>query len=222
MLLESSIPPAVYSFPGTGIEHSEFVHPIEFKFSITVSLNLTLPLPLYYQLENGVIDQHGVILDRTNLDYHHLLQSETFMYVPLSLSLYSSEGQDMNPSMENMILPSEDFVLPPEDLVPPLEDLVLPLEKFDFSLENFDLPEFSIEIQDNPVEFNLESQDGVDEPEDSMQNTSEAVPQEEPEVPLEEEAKADIDSDINEYINDLLKEDLLSEPYEPSFLAMDH
>ena len=220
MLLESSIPPAVHSFPGTGIEHSEFVHPIEFKFSITVSLNLTLPL--YYQLENGVIDQHGVILDRTNLDYHHLLQSETFMYVPLSLSLYSSEGQDMNPSMENMILPSEDFVLPPEDLVPPLEDLVLPLEKFDFSLENFDLPEFSIEIQDNPVEFNLESQDGVDEPEDSMQNTSEAVPQEEPEVPLEEEAKADIDSDINEYINDLLKEDLLSEPYEPSFLAMDH
>ena len=201
MLLESSIPPAVHSFPGTGIEHSEFVHPIEFKFSITVSLNLTLPL--YYQLENGVIDQHGVILDRTNLDYHHLLQSETFMYVPLSLSLYSSEGQDMNPSMENMILPSEDFVLPPEDLVPPLEDLVLPLDKFDFSLEDFDLPEFSIEIQDNPVEFNLESQ-------------------EEPEVPLEEEAKADIDSDINEYINNLLKEDLLSEPYEPSFLAMDH
>lgn len=201
MLLESSIPPAVHSFPGTGIEHSEFVHPIEFKFSITVSLNLTLPL--YYQLENGVIDQHGVILDRTNLDYHHLLQSETFMYVPLSLSLYSSEGQDMNPSMENMILPSEDFVLPPEDLVPPLEDLVLPLDKFDFSLEDFDLPEFSIEIQDNPVEFNLESQ-------------------EEPEVPLEEEAKDDIDSDINEYINNLLKEDLLSEPYEPSFLAMDH
>lgn len=201
MLLESSIPPAVHSFPGTGIEHSEFVHPIEFKFSITVSLNLTLPL--YYQLENGVIDQHGVILDRTNLDYHHLLQSETFMYVPLSLSLYSSEGQDMNPSMENMILPSEDFVLPPEDLVPPLEDLVLPLDKFDFSLEDFDLPEFSIEIQDNPVEFNLESQ-------------------EEPEVPLEEEAMADIDSDINEYINNLLKEDLLSEPYEPSFLAMDH
>lgn len=205
MLLESSIPPAVHSFPGTGIEHSEFVHPIEFKFSITVSLNLTLPL--YYQLENGVIDQHGVILDRTNLDYHHLLQSETFMYVPLSLSLYSSEGQDMNPSMENMILPSEDFVLPPEDLVPPLEDLVLPLDKFDFSLEDFDLPEFSIEIQDNPVEFNLESQ-------------------EEPEVPLEEEAKADIDSDINsdiiECINNIPKEDLLSEPYEPSFLAMDH
>ena len=92
------------------------------------------------------------------------------MYVPLSLSLYSSEGQDMNPSIENMILPSEDFVLPPEDLVSPLE--------------KFDLPEFSKEIQDNPVEFNLESQDGVDEPEDSMQNTS--------------------------------------EPYEPSFLAMDH
>ena len=182
MLLESSIPPAVHSFPGTGIEHSEFVHPIEFKFSITVSLNLTLPL--YYQLENGVIDQHGVILDRTNLDYHHLLQSETFMYVPLSLSLYSSEGQDMNPSMENMILPPEDFVLPPEDLDFPLEnfdfsleDLDFPFEKFDFSLENFDL-------QDNPVEFNIESQDGVDEPEDSMQNTS--------------------------------------EPYEPSFLAMDH
>ena len=190
MLLESSIPPAVHSFPGTGIEHSEFVHPIEFKFSITVSLNLTLPLPLYYQLENGVIDQHGVILDRTNLDYHDLLQSETFMYVPLSLSLYSSKGQDMNPSMENMILPSE--------------DLDSSLEKFDSSL----------------------SQDGVDEPEDSMPNTSEVVPQEEPEVPLEEEAKADIDSDINsdiiECINNIPKEDLLSEPYEPSFLAMDH
>lgn len=188
MLLESSIPPAVHSFPGTGIEHSEFVHPIEFKFSITVSLDLTLPL--YYQLENGVIDQHGVILDRTNLDYHHLLQSKTFMYVPLSLSLYSSEGQDMNPSMENMILLSE--------------DPVPSLEKFDSSL----------------------SQDGVDEPEDSMPNTSEVVPQEEPEVPLEEEAKADIDSDINsdiiECINNIPKEDLLSEPYEPSFLAMDH
>ena len=96
----------------------------------------------------------------------------------------------MNPSMENMILPSE--------------DLDSSLEKFDSSL----------------------SQDGVDEPEDSMPNTSEVVPQEEPEVPLEEEAKADIDSDINsdiiECINNIPKEDLLSEPYEPSFLAMDH